>query len=110
MPQDQGRLNIFACLINSVLEYWNIILQQFEDQVKNALSDELKAKDEVIYNIGAKYLKIKSSKTFFQKKLEKLQAQNKKVTTCIHFFNSSSGHLHVRVVSWKKICTYVYPC
>ncbi|XP_035441698.2 uncharacterized protein LOC118270283 [Spodoptera frugiperda] len=53
---------------------------QFEDQVKNALSDELKAKDEVIYNIGAKYLKIKSSKTFFQKKLEKLQAQNKK--TC----------------------------
>ncbi|KAF9405390.1 hypothetical protein HW555_013848 [Spodoptera exigua] len=53
---------------------------RFEDQVKGALSDELKAKDEVIYNIGAKYLKIKSSKILFQKKFEKLQAQNKK--TC----------------------------
>ncbi|XP_047035899.1 uncharacterized protein LOC124641757 isoform X1 [Helicoverpa zea] len=51
-----------------------------EDQVKSSLHEELKAKDEVIYNIGTKYLKIKSSKIFFQKKLEKLQAQNKK--TC----------------------------
>uniref|UniRef100_A0A2A4IUU4 Uncharacterized protein n=1 Tax=Heliothis virescens TaxID=7102 RepID=A0A2A4IUU4_HELVI len=51
-----------------------------EDQVKGSLHEELKAKDEVIYNIGTKYLKIKSSKIFFQKKLEKLQAQNKK--TC----------------------------
>ncbi|CAH1641669.1 unnamed protein product [Spodoptera littoralis] len=53
---------------------------QFEDQVKSAISDELKARDEVICNIGAKYLKIKTSKTLFQKKFEKLQAQNKK--TC----------------------------
>ncbi|XP_075986359.1 uncharacterized protein LOC142983409 [Anticarsia gemmatalis] len=51
----------------------------YEDQCK-MIYDELKAKDEVIYNIGAKYMKIKSSKLTLQKKFEKLQFQNKR--TC----------------------------
>lgn len=55
--------------------------QLCEDKVKDSILEELKAKDEVIYNIGAKFLKIKSSKMFFQKKLENLQVQNKKVST-----------------------------
>ncbi|CAB3222896.1 unnamed protein product [Arctia plantaginis] len=49
------------------------------------LLDDLKSKDEVIYNIGIKYMKIKSSKTLLQKKLEKLQVQNKKTCEKIIF-------------------------
>lgn len=65
---------------------WIIFFQFSEDQVKVSLLQELKAKDEIIYNIGVKYLKMKSIKIFFQKKFEKLQVHNKKVPAAVLFF------------------------
>jgi hypothetical protein len=43
------------------------------------MSEEVKLKDEIIYNICAKYLKMKSSKILYHKKYKKLQRQCAKV-------------------------------
>ncbi|XP_049880806.1 uncharacterized protein LOC126377158 [Pectinophora gossypiella] len=57
------------------------LYQPKPDDVQSNLSlkDEIKAKDEVIYNICAKYLKMKSSKQLLQKKMEKLQNHSQKI-------------------------------
>ncbi|KAM3956500.1 uncharacterized protein ACR2FA_009511 [Aphomia sociella] len=50
-----------------------------EGAIVYELKDEMKHKDEVICNIGTKYLKIKSNKIRVQKKFAKLQLQNQKI-------------------------------
>ncbi|CAG4945222.1 unnamed protein product [Parnassius apollo] len=49
------------------------------DIIFKSLEEEIKEKDEIIYNICAKYLKMKSNKITLQKKLIMLQEQSEKV-------------------------------
>lgn len=59
-------------------------LSLFQDEdIIDSLQDQLLAKDEIIYNICTKFLKLKTSKSALQKKIRRLKTETREVDTSL---------------------------
>ncbi|KAL0860741.1 hypothetical protein ABMA27_009292 [Loxostege sticticalis] len=59
----------------------NNVYNNHDDRINNIIMEEMRSKDEIIYNICDKYLKIKRSKMKLLREFRTLQSESQKVCT-----------------------------